>query len=238
MKKNTLRIGLIAALIVAIVVLLCCVSVKGNTEEVMAEVEVEQLSEQSTGLYLSEPAFKYVKVDSLTVRGEASKEAEEWDKLPYGAMVVASFEVNNNYCLVIYTKGTTDYSGYVWAEYLTTEEITQQMIEERRAASAVNASSAQGGNMRLLGTYYITGYDTCARCCGKSDGITASGRRATVGRTVAMSGLPFGTRIYIEGIGYRVVEDRGVSGGRVDVLCSNHSECYAITGRYKVYIVE
>ena len=37
MKKNTLRIGLIAALIVAIVVLLCCVSVKGNTEEVMAE---------------------------------------------------------------------------------------------------------------------------------------------------------------------------------------------------------
>ena len=240
MKKFTLKTGLIAALlIIAIVVLFCCVSVKSNVEEVSANTEVEQTVEQPTGLYLSEPAFKYVTVNSLTVRGGASTDAEEWDRLPYGAMVLASSEVNNNYCLIIYTKGTTDYSGYVWADYLTTEEITAQMIEEKRAASAASTSSVQGGgNMRLLGTYYITGYDTCARCCGKSDGITASGRRATVGRTVAMSGLAFGTRIYIEGIGYRVVEDRGVSGGKVDVLCSNHSECYAITGRYKVYIVE
>lgn len=26
-----------------------------------------------------------------------------------------------------------------------------------------------------LGRYYVTGYDTCAACCGKTDGITASG---------------------------------------------------------------
>lgn len=91
-----------------------------------------------------------------------------------------------------------------------------------------------------LGTYYITGYDICYSCCGKIDGITASGTYATVGRTIAApSNLPFGTRLYIDGIGERVVEDRGgsISGQRLDILCNNHSECYAITGYYDVYII-
>ena len=92
-----------------------------------------------------------------------------------------------------------------------------------------------------LGTYYITGYDICYSCCGKIDGITASGAKATVGRTIAApSNLPFGTKLYIEGIGERVVEDRGgsISGQRLDLLCNNHSECYAVTGYYDVYIIE
>ena len=89
-----------------------------------------------------------------------------------------------------------------------------------------------------MGRYYITGYDACYSCCGKTDGITASGTKATVGRTVAMKNVPFGTKIYIDGIGERVVEDRGVSSGRVDVFCGNHSECYAITGYYDVFAVK
>jgi len=89
------------------------------------------------------------------------------------------------------------------------------------------------------GRYYITGYDTCARCCGKTDGITASGAAAAVGRTVAMNGVPFGTRLYIEGIGERVVEDRGgMSAQTIDVLCADHPACYAITGWYDVYWIE
>ena len=90
-----------------------------------------------------------------------------------------------------------------------------------------------------IGTMYITGYDACYYCCGKTDGITASGVKATVGRTVAMcSDYPFGTQIYIDGLGYYTVEDRGVGKGWVDVFCNNHSECYAITGYYWVYLVE
>ena len=93
--------------------------------------------------------------------------------------------------------------------------------------------------MTYLGRYYITGYDTCARCCGWSTGITASGAAATVGRTIAAGReFAFGTTLYIDGIGERVVEDRGVGNGKIDVLCSNHSECYAVTGWYDVYRVE
>lgn len=95
--------------------------------------------------------------------------------------------------------------------------------------------------MEYLGRYKITGYDICAQCCGKSDGITASGTQATVGRTCAAGrDLPFGTVLYIDGIGYRTVEDRGggVNGNHIDVLCEDHSHCYAITGWYDVYVVE
>ena len=96
-----------------------------------------------------------------------------------------------------------------------------------------------GPTLTYLGSYQIYGYDTCERCCLKTDGITASGTTATVGRTVAVNGLPFGTRLYIEGIGERIVEDRGgMEPGVIDVLCNNHAECYAITGTYDVYIIE
>ena len=95
--------------------------------------------------------------------------------------------------------------------------------------------------MRYLGLYWCTGYDTCARCCGKCDGVTASGTQATVGRTCAASkDLPFGTRLWIEGIGERIVEDRGggVNGNHIDVLVADHPAAYAITGTYAVYVIE
>lgn len=97
--------------------------------------------------------------------------------------------------------------------------------------------SAQSANRRLLGRYYITGY--CAACnTPRNSRITASGKTATVGRTVAMKGLPFGARVYIEGIGERVVEDRGVGAGKVDVFCANCAAERKITGYKNVYILE
>lgn len=94
--------------------------------------------------------------------------------------------------------------------------------------------------MTYLGNWRITGYDTCARCCGKTDGITASGEKAVVGVTCAgPKSLPFGTRIWIDGIGERVVQDRGgaINGQHIDVLCSDHAECFSITGWYDVWEV-
>lgn len=93
--------------------------------------------------------------------------------------------------------------------------------------------------LTLLGTYYVTGYDPfCSHCCGKSDGITASGVKAIIGETVAMKVYAFGTRIYIENLGFFTVHDRGVGSNWVDVACENHAACYEITGYYNVYLVE
>ena len=123
--------------------------------------------------------------------------------------------------------GKTDYFG--------TGDNSKTVLEKLRAYIAPPEPERV-----YLGLYYITGYDTCAACCGKTDGITASGTYATAGRTVAASlEFDFGTRLWIEGIGERVVEDRGgaIGGGRLDVVCNDHAECYSITGWYDVWLI-
>ena len=47
---------------------------------------------------------------------------------------------------------------------------------------------------KYLGTYTIYAYCPCVKCCGKTNGITASGTVATEGRTVAAN-LPFNKAI-------------------------------------------
>lgn len=54
----------------------------------------------------------------------------------------------------------------------------------------------------------ITAYCSCVKCCGKSDGITASGKQAEYGY-VACNWLPFGTLVEIEDLGVFSVQDRG-----------------------------
>ena len=96
--------------------------------------------------------------------------------------------------------------------------------------------------MVYAGRMYITGYDPwCGHCCGKAhpDGKTASGVIAQTNHTVAMcKDYPFGTEIYIDGLGYYTVEDRGVGKDWVDVACESHEACYQITRYADVYIVE
>ena len=75
-------------------------------------------------------------------------------------------------------------------------------------------------------TVTVTAYCACKICCGKdAKGITAAGTRPMQGRTVAASrSIPMGTRIHIEGIGWRTVEDRLAKrfDGRVDVYFASH----------------
>ena len=73
--------------------------------------------------------------------------------------------------------------------------------------------------------YVITAYCACMECCGKTDGITASGEKAVQGVTVASdNSIPFGTKIYIDGVGERIVQDRGgaIKGNRIDLYFSDH----------------
>ena len=72
----------------------------------------------------------------------------------------------------------------------------------------------------------VTAYCACYKCCGKhSDGITASGKPARQGVTIAASRkIPFGTRVYIPKLGWRVVQDRLAVryDSRMDVFFESH----------------
>ena len=90
-----------------------------------------------------------------------------------------------------------------------------------------------------LGTYKLTAYCSCSKCCGKSDGITASGTKAKAGRTIAASRqFSFGTELMINGNTY-TVEDRGGFGeNTIDIYMDSHEEALEFGVRYaKVYEV-
>lgn len=111
-------------------------------------------------------------------------------------------------------------------EVIEVEEVstTEVYYEPTTAAATTEAPPAEVDGMTYLGTYSLTAYCACANCCGKSDGITASGTQATAGRTVACNSLPMGTVISINGHQY-VVEDTGGMGGNViDIFFNSHEE--------------
>ena len=66
-------------------------------------------------------------------------------------------------------------------------------------------------------------YCACSKCCGKSTGITSSGRHVKEGRTCATSDYKPGTVLDIDGVGRRVVEDRGCPAGSIDVYVDSHA---------------
>ena len=91
---------------------------------------------------------------------------------------------------------------------------------------------------------------SCEKCCGswalnRPDGIvyTASGAVAEQGVTIAADWdvLPPGTVVYIDGLGERVVQDRGgaIKGNAVDIYFEDHDEAL-VFGRQAVrlYIIE
>lgn len=93
----------------------------------------------------------------------------------------------------------------------------------------------------LLKNVKLTAYCPCEKCCGKSDGITASGEKAVQGVTAATDkSIPFGARLYIDGVGERVAQDRGgaIRGNRIDVYFDSHTDALEFGVRHADVIVE
>lgn len=129
----------------------------------------------------------------------------------------------------------------------TEEKENTVLIEKNRKVKKTTAKSAKKNKKanktkyKKIGTFKITGYCGCSSCCGKTTGITASGTKATAGRTIAAdtSKLPFGTKVVINGHTY-TVEDRGgaIRGNRIDVFFSSHAKALEWGVRYcDVYTV-
>lgn len=112
----------------------------------------------------------------------------------------------------------------------TEKEVIQEPVITETSANPKPPVTSRGNSTvngkTNLGTYTLTAYCACAKCCGKTDGITASGKKAVSGHTVAApSSFPFGTKLEINGKIY-TVEDRGgaIQGKRLDIYFDSHQE--------------
>lgn len=104
-------------------------------------------------------------------------------------------------------------------------------IQKNVATSRSGSTVATSGQTKI---FKVTAYCSCSKCCGKKTGITASGTRATSGRTVAASGqFAFGTKLIINGKEY-TVEDRGgaIQGNKIDIYMDSHAEALAWGVKY------
>lgn len=116
------------------------------------------------------------------------------------------------------------------------DKIVQVQNNVTSRSSLTSRSSSSGVTL-----YKVTAYCPCLKCCGKTNGITASGTKATEGRTIATDGkFSFGTKLSINGTTY-IVEDRGgaIKGNKIDMYFDTHAEALAWGVKYlPVQVVE
>lgn len=97
-----------------------------------------------------------------------------------------------------------------------------------------------------LGEFKLTAYCPCSRCCGKDDGITATGTLAAEGRTIAVDPrvIPYGSTVtlyFADGTVHTyTAEDCGgaIKENRIDVFFSSHDAARAFGVQSAMVYVE
>lgn len=96
-----------------------------------------------------------------------------------------------------------------------------------------------------LGEFRLTAYCPCVKCCGKDDGITATGTTAAEGRTISVDPavIPYGSTVtlyYEDGTVHTyTAEDCGgaIKENRIDVFFDSHETARAFgVQRAMVYV--
>ena len=154
-----------------------------------------------------------VSTNGLNLRRSCSTKDDTLAVMEYGDAVIEEF--------------TVGIGGTVWSKleyegltgYARTEYLSDEAPQDRR---------------QYLGKWHITAYAYTGSPC-------ANGRYPEAGYTVACNSLPFGTRIYIDGVGIRTVEDTdgGMMGDEwIDVYMGDTESCIQWGSQYRdVYIV-
>lgn len=123
----------------------------------------------------------------------------------------------------------TEISSRVLQEPIDKVIQVKSAVTNRSGSSRTAKAETTSASGISVGTFKVTGYCSCAKCCGKTTGRTASGTIATANRTIAAPGrFAYGTKLKINGIVY-TVEDRGgaIKGNRIDIYFSSHAQALA-----------
>lgn len=121
----------------------------------------------------------------------------------------------------------TDYTAPPTTIIVVVENATTEPQTEREPAKVCVEDYTETTKANKQLTVTATAYCACEKCCGKSNGITASGTKATAGRTIAVDPkvIPYGTEVIIDGHTY-IAEDTGgaIKGNKIDIFFDNHAD--------------
>lgn len=206
-----------------------------NDIEITSRGGIVPRAELKTPTVLEAPETLYVNVKSgVNVRESYTTESNKVKGLTYGSKVTVTEKLDN--------WGKIGENQWVLLDNFST---TKPVIEEPKKETKINNNNGDNKSNNVSTNestgwvkFTATGYCPCSSCCNKTTGITASGTKATAGRTVAMSSkYSFGTKVEIKGMGTYVVEDRGgaIKGNKIDIYFDSHQEALNF-GRRTVYL--
>lgn len=176
-------------------------------------------------------------LDAATQRNAERRRARKaesavvaWRRMTYAALVAAII-VEFIAILVIHANAacTAPVDPPVVA---TAAETVSAPMEEPEEAENERIEAALLARAHAIEDVTVTHYDCCVECCGKDDGITASGVLATPGVTVAVdpSVIPLGSDVLVDygdgEIHYYRADDTGgaVKGNHIDLCVATHEE--------------
>lgn len=214
-----------------------------NDIEITSRGSIVPRAELKTPTVLETPETLYVNVKSgVNVRESYTTESNKVKGLTYGSKVTVTEKLDN--------WGKIGENQWVLLDNFST---TKPVIEEPKKETKTNNNNGEikGSNVSTNEStgwvkFNASSYCFCSKCCGKTTGITASGTKATAGRTVAMnSSYPFGTKVLIKTSSGKIlnngnpyiVEDRGgaIKGNKIDIFQNSHQEALNF-GRQTVYV--
>lgn len=112
-------------------------------------------------------------------------------------------------------------SGTTKRTTATTSSARSKSTTTRKSTNASENSNPHAGQ-RYLGVFSVT--------CYALQGKTSTGKNASVDYVaVDPQVIPYGTRLYIDGVGYRTAEDTGtaITGKSIDIWRGSRDECLA-----------
>ena len=208
------------------------------TDKSIQEIEVAKISESGINTTLDSLLEAY---DTIVEKIEVKEE-----KIPYETVKKNVAKAAKSTKNKVVQKGEDGLKEVIYKiKYQNNVEIDRKKISEKiikkpvdkivqvqektkisSRSSDMPRTSYDKANDSSVKIYKITAYCSCAKCCGKSTGRTASGKMAKVGRTIAAPrNFAFGTKLSINGKEY-IVEDRGgaIKGNRIDLYVGSHAE--------------
>lgn len=131
-----------------------------------------------------------------------------------------------------------------WSQSEINVQISKDIFNEYNLTSNEKTSEISPKELpttQNLGTFKLTAYCPCVKCCGKTNGITSTGVKAKSNRTVAVDPkkIPYGTVLKINGKTY-VAEDCGgaIKDNRIDIFFDTHEEALKFGVKYADVMAE
>lgn len=213
------------------------------TDKTYNEVQIAKISEEGVATSLDQLLENYAPITEKIVTEQVEIPYETVTKNSIATEEGATSKVlkqgKNGLKEVTYKikyQNEVEIERTVLSEKIITEPVNkivqvQKKVQTTSRSSVTPRTAAVPTNAT---TYKVTAYCSCAKCCGKTTGRTASGTQATAGRTVAApANFAFGTKLNIGGQIY-TVEDRGgaIKGNKIDIYVNSHAAALQWGVRY------